>query len=412
MQKKKSLARFLFTNENSGDFSGAGTFQGGPFGFGNRHQLADSEVWPGLVDPAEDLPGNPSMWPAVHAQEDSDKDQYGSLEDDEVYDDRNHISPMEDGEREDMLDPKHDTEPGYFYTEDGVLTERGPSDGTYRDLPGWPPMNTLADKEDHVPEDEDPDRDPEEDPEEERYTVPNLLPSPREGDRGKPFGHGRFDDETNLTLDRGSKTDTNMYDPMNSPNPDGTELKLNVKRNKTLNRWKETDQESMGHTNRDEIFNHLVKPENFIKKSWGQNDIKKELDEPDDVQMAVGYSGVIVNPVKHVPGPVDIYSRSPGYVRENKDKKPMAKPTKEKRVNYIPKDLDKTHPEETYGTGMGRVLKPYDHFPDDFGNKEIKRFDPLKRDNPMIPYSYDRERVVEIIQTKLLQKLAKLKDKK
>ena len=94
------LSKILFANENSGDFSGAGTLKGGPYGFGDRHQLANSQIWPGTVDPAEDLPNNPSMWPAVHAQEQSDKEDYGSLESPEVYDDKEHLLPLEDEERD------------------------------------------------------------------------------------------------------------------------------------------------------------------------------------------------------------------------------------------------------------------------------------------------------------------------
>lgn len=403
----RKLSDILYTNEqDGGGFHGGPKFQGGAYGYGFRHQLAASKMEPGLADPAEDIPGNPSTWPAIHAQEDSDKEQYGSLEGEDVYDDRNHISPMEDNEREDLLDPSHDVEPSYFARP--PLNERGASDIFYRDLPGFPAMNTLADKEDHVPDDEDSDRE-QDDPEEERYNIPNLIPQPREGRRGKPFGLGKYNDETELALSRGSSTDTNMFDPMNNTNSDGEELKLTQKRNKTLNRWKETDQEDRGHTNRDMVSNHLVAPQNFIKKSWGQTDVKKKLDEPDDVEMAVGRSGVIVNPVKHVPGPVDIYGKRPGYVRENKDNK-MA--IDKKRIKYVPDDLDKTYPKETYGTGMGQILKQYDHLPDDFGNKTLKQLPPAERDSAFIPASHNTERIISIIQTKLFEKLAKLKSSK
>jgi len=54
MSRKPSLKDLCF-RENSGDFSGAGTFQGGPFGFGNDISLPIQKVWPGLIDPEEDL---------------------------------------------------------------------------------------------------------------------------------------------------------------------------------------------------------------------------------------------------------------------------------------------------------------------------------------------------------------------
>ena len=107
------LSKLLY-KENSGDFSGAGTFQGGAYGFGNRHQLADSEIWPGLVDPKEDLPNEPSMWPAVRAQKGSDRDENDSLESSEVYDDRPHLLPGQDEVRDQLLDPENDIEPSYL----------------------------------------------------------------------------------------------------------------------------------------------------------------------------------------------------------------------------------------------------------------------------------------------------------
>ena len=419
----RKLADIIFANENTGDFSGAGTFQGGPYGFGNRYQLASSEIWPGLVDPAEDLPNNPSMWPAVRAQKDSDRDKYDSLESPEVYDDRTHLLPGEDEVRDQILDPEADVEPSYYYTPDYV-NERGPSDILYRDLPGFPAMNTLAGKKDHIPEDEDPDRDPD-DPEEERYNIPNVLPTPREKVRGEPFGYGHYEDETNLTLSRDS-SDTNMFDPMN-PDADGKELNLNKKRNRSLNRWKETEKENLGHTNRDQAYNHitnqqdhigqagwlsvLVKPENYIKKEFGQQDYKKELDEPDDVPLAAGYSGVVVNPVKHVPGPI---YKSRNTLAESKTMagNKTKTPTKRKLEKFVPKDLDKSSPEKTYGRGMGQILKQYDHYPEDFDAKDIKPLDPLPKEDPMIPYTYDPSKIVTIIQTKLLEKLSKLANKK
>ena len=390
------LSTILFANENSGDFSGAGTFQGGPYGFGYRHQLAKSEIWPGTVDPAEDLPNNPSMWPAVHAQEQSDKEDYKSLESPEEYDDKQHLLPLEDEERDKLLDPKNDTEPSYFY-----VAERNASDAFYRDLPGFPRMNTLADPEDHVPEDQDPDR---EYPEDERYAVPNLLPTPREGDRGKPFGRGKYEDSSNLTLNKNT-SDTNMYDPMNDEITNN-KLDLLQKKNKSLNRWKETEQENKGHTNRDLVSNHLVAPQNFIKKSWGQNDYKKKLDEPDDVPIHAGsMGGALAHPVKHVPGPVNIYSNSSGYLKEAKTMKADKVPTKPKYEKYLPKDLEKKSPNETYGNGMGQTLKPYE-FPAE--DRKINKIKPMEPEQTYIPQSYDRDRIDTIIQTKLFEKLAKL----
>ena len=405
----RKLLDILYTNENTGDFSGAGTFQGGPYGFGNRYQLANSQVWPGLADQEDkDNPDNPSLWPAIEAQRDPKDTEYQSLESSEIYDSRPHLLPGEDVVRDKILDKEEDIEPSYFYEKDSdMINERGPSDILYRDMYGWPPMNTLADPVDHVPEDEDQDR---ESPEEERYNIPKLLPSPREGERGIPFGKGPVNTpgEGLLELEPGDMiTQGSMYNPME---PDDG-LKLTKKRNQTLNRWKETEEIDKGHTNRDEIFNHLVKPVNYIKKEFGQNDYVKDLDSPDDVPLQVGGQGVIAHPVKHVPGNVNIYKKgNPGYsLGESKEPK-MANKTKKERdlVDYLPKDLDKKFPEETYGNGMGQIMKPY-QFPRE--DRKLKKHEPLKHDERYIPYSYP-DAVETIILTKVFEKLEKLSKKK
>jgi len=392
------LKNLLFTNENTGDFSGAGTFQGGPYGFGNRYQLANSEVWPGLADPAEDLPNNPSIWPAIHAQKDSDKDQYDSLESAEVYDDRPHLLPGEDTVRDEVLLRDKNLEPSYFYEP----INEDPARINYRDLPGWPAMNTLSEPVEHVPEDEDLDR---EAPEEERYNVPQLLPGGREGERGLPFGHGPLDVPGDLNLQPGDiGTQASMYSPME---PEGNQLKLTQKRNQTLNRWKETTQTDKGHTNRDEVFNHIIKPVNWIEKEFGQQDYVKDLDADDDVPLHAGAMGVIASPVKHVPGNVNIYKKgNPGYsLGEAKVPKMANKETKRELENYVPKDLDKKLPEETYGNGMGQIMKAYP-FPRE--DRKLKKLKPIEPEQNYIPYQYDRSHIDTIILTKLFEKLAKL----
>lgn len=407
----RKLFDILYTNENTGDFSGAGTFQGGPYGFGNRYQLANSQVWPGLADREDkDNPDNPSLWPAIEAQRDPKDTEYQSLESSEIYDSRPHLLPGEDVVRDKILDKEEDIEPSYFYEEDpDMINERGASDVLYRDMYGWPPTNTLADPVDHVPEDEDQDR---ESPEEERYNIPKLLPSPREGERGIPFGKGPVNSpgEGLLALEPGDMiTQGSMYNPME---PDDG-LKLTQKRNRSLNRWKETEEVNKGHTNRDEVFNHLVKPVNYIKKEFGQNDYVKDLDNPDDVPLQVGGQGVIAHPVKHVPGNVNIYKKgNPGYSLGEAKEPKMAKKTKESKKrdleDYVPKDLDKKSPEETYGNGMGQIMKPYE-FPRE--DREISKREPLKHDERYIPYSYP-DAVETIILTKVFEKLQKLSKKK
>ena len=393
------LKNILFANENTGDFSGAGTFQGGPYGFGNRYQLTNSQVWPGLQDPDADLPPNPSFRPAIDAQRDPKDSEYDSLESSEVYDNRPHLLPGEDTVRDELLN-KPDYEPNYFYE---PLNE-DPARVLYRDLPGFPAMNTLSEPIDHVPEDEDPDRT---EPEEERYNIPHLLPSPREGKRGVPFGHGpvNIPGEGTLELQPGDiGVQASMYSPTE---PEGNELNLTKKRNQTLNRWKETTQVDKGHTNRDEVFNHLVKPVNYIKKEFGQQDYVKDLDDEDDVVIQAGGQGVISHPIKHVPGNVNIYKKgNPGYsLGEAKEPKMAKKEPKRELEDYVPKDLDKKMPKETYGNGMGQVMKAYP-FPRE--DREIKKCKPLEPEQNYIPYQYDRSHIDTIIVTKLFEKLASL----
>jgi hypothetical protein len=401
----RKLLDILYTNENTGDFSGAGTFQGGPYGFGNRYQLANSQVWPGLADQEDkDNPDNPSLWPAIDAQRDPKDTEYQSLESSEIYDSRPHLLPGEDVVRDKILDKEEDIEPSYFYEKDSdMINERGASDVLYRDMYGWPPMNTIADPVDHVPEDEDQDR---EVPEEERYNIPKLLPSPREGERGIPFGKGPVNTpgEGLLALEPGDMiTQGSMYNPME---PDDG-LKLTKKRNKTLNRWKETEEVDKGHTNRDEVFNHLVKPVNYIKKEFGQTDYVKDLDNPDDVPLHAGGQGVIAHPVKHVPGNINIYKKgNPGYsLGEAKETKMAKKETKRELEDYLPKDLDKKETKETYGNGMGQIMKAY-QFPRE--DRKIKKHEPLEPEQTYIPYQYDRNNIDVIILDKLFEKLIKL----
>lgn len=397
------LKKLLFTNENTGDFSGAGTFQGGPYGFGDRYQLANSQVWPGLQDPDADLPPNPSFRPAIDAQRDPKDTEYESLESSEIYDSRPHLLPGEDVVRDKILDREQDVEPSYFYNpEEGIISERDAAAILYRDMPGFPAMNTLSDPVEHVPEDEDPDR---EEPEEERYNIPKLLPSPREGKRGVPFGHGPINTpgEGMLALEPGDMgIQDSMYDPMEPE--DG--LNLTKKRNRSLNRWKETEEINKGHTNRDEVFNHLVKPVDWIKKEFGQNDYVKDLDDEDDVPIHAGGQGVIAHPVKHVPGNVNIYKKgNPGYsLGEAKEPKMAKKKPKRELEDYVPKDLDKKMPEETYGNGMGQVMKAYE-FPRE--DREIPKRESLPREPRMTPYTYP-DKIETIMLTKLFEKLAKL----
>lgn len=71
---RNQLTRVKLRNilrEDSGDYSGEPSFQGGPLGFGGRQQLANPVTPPGLQDPAEKkyYPVVPSLYPVLFAQE-------------------------------------------------------------------------------------------------------------------------------------------------------------------------------------------------------------------------------------------------------------------------------------------------------------------------------------------------------
>lgn len=263
-----TIELFHILYEDTGDFSGAKTFQGGPFGYGGTKQIPNHEFWDGLRDreKEEKEKNNPNL----------PKD----IPQDELYD---------------LLEPEHATDSPQY------VTERHPSDILYRDLPGFPRVNTLANKVAHVPEDAESE-------EEERYAAPKLIPRPREDARGVPFGRGKLTPPGELRMN------ISAYGPgTDSTDDNGNELRLTGQ--KKLGRVA-TSQQAKGATNRDVVSNHLVKPVNWIEKEFGQTDYKKELEEEDDVPTQPGRVGSIVHPVKHVPGNVDIYSKSKGYMRE------------------------------------------------------------------------------------------------
>jgi hypothetical protein len=91
--------------ENSGDFSGAPSFQGGPYGYGGKAQMAKPESQ--VPKDFEEILGK-----AVE----------------------NEIESL-------------------FGLSEEVISERDSSDANYRDLPGFPAMDTLVSKQTFVPED-------------------------------------------------------------------------------------------------------------------------------------------------------------------------------------------------------------------------------------------------------------------
>lgn len=83
MRKQKTRVRLRnILQEDSGDYSGEPSFQGGPLGFGGRQQLANPVTPPGLQDPAEKkyYPVIPSLYPVLFAQEEDPVSQLDEAE--------------------------------------------------------------------------------------------------------------------------------------------------------------------------------------------------------------------------------------------------------------------------------------------------------------------------------------------
>jgi hypothetical protein len=301
--------------EDSGDYSGEPSFQGGPLGFGGRQQLANPVVAPGLQDPNEKkyYPFMPSLYPALFAQE----------KDEEVYD-------------------------GIEAAEDMPLTEysRARGDILYKDLPGGPAMNTLEDPVDHVPHGEDQEGKLDTD----AYGVQHLIPNGRDDiDPGEQFMVDDLEDSdvVGLRLDK-----SNI---MASPN-DFTVTSPSY-RGKNLNPPST-------------VFDQLVKPVDWIGMETGENQpyMPGQINAQ-DFEMRTQQAGNIVKPVIWVGNGDDRnnnqidkpYLKPDSYLDETimaTKNKTTTKPTPSS------KDTAKSSlkPEPT-GNGLGTVQKRYDNFP-------------------------------------------------
>lgn len=406
-----SLSSILYKSlkEDSGDMSGAKTFQGGPFGQGGIRQIPAHEFWPGLHDREKE------------EREEANPNLPTDMPKDELYD---------------LLEPEHGSDAPTY------MAERHGSDILYRDMPGFPRMNTLVNKVNHIPDDEEDGNRDMNDPNlgdkeaSERYAQPNLLPTPREDSRGVPFGHGKYTPADELALNvavNGPSDVQDQLDAVDDTNPnDLNDLHL-ASVGTTKKQWDQTRSETdKGSTNRDVKSTHLVKPVNWIQKEFGQQDYKKKFEEEDDVPLEPGRMANLAHPVKHVPGDVNIYSKSPGYMQETTQlhsylyhtpitesrksamstKKTTTKdkmPTKQKTEDFLPDDIDKKLPTEPYGNGIGSILMNYKFRPED--TKELKTVEPVETENPQVPYSPGDDKFLIIVQTKLFDKLSKLASK-
>lgn len=156
MNKKLTLKNVFFKEYGIGDPQGAATFQGtGNFGIGNNRQLATS------INPAtkriEDM--EQAEW-NQNAQDlnwslgkgDSISGPIGPNE--PTQGNYNRAQPNSSAQ---MVKVSNDPYGGRVEEEEELEEQfagaREPSDGRYRDLPGWPRMNTLVEPDEHIPSD-------------------------------------------------------------------------------------------------------------------------------------------------------------------------------------------------------------------------------------------------------------------
>lgn len=305
MRKQQTRVRLHdILREDSGDYSGEPSFQGGPLGFGGRQQLANPVTPPGLQDPAEKkyYPVVPSLYPVLFAQEEDP------------------VSQLDE------------------YT-------RARGDILYKDLPGGPRMNTLDNPKDHVPHGEDPENKLDSN----LYgNVNHLLPTGRDDiDPGEQFMVDDLDDSSvdGLNLDKANIMASPSQWDVTSPEYRG----------KLLNPPST-------------VFDQLVKPVDWIGMETGKDDhpyLPGEINDQ-DFESRVMQTGNIVKPVIWVGNGDDRnnnnmdkpYLKPDYYIGEAMaDNKTLNKNEDSKKQSP-----STTKPKPT-GNGLGTVQSRFDNFP-------------------------------------------------
>ncbi len=242
--------------EGIGDFAGAASFQGGPFGYGRQRQLAKPDHRPELDDPANKHPEGGFNKPELD------------------YDDRPHLLPHED---ETLREP-------YLLNTEDVVTDPGRSN--YHDYKGFPRMNTLVDPEPHIPSDQDPAR---EYPEDVKDNVRiSLVPT---GNDAEPdyWGYGSLDDPP-------------------SGEPDGYGNTLKLQGNPAANDWMSTTLGNRGDLGQSPDVDQLVRPHDYFRDLDSGDDLNM-LDDEDDVVTRPGTVATTSAPRKMVPDNKESVSR-------------------------------------------------------------------------------------------------------
>lgn len=302
----KTKIKNLIFNEAIGDFAGADTFQGGPFGYGADHQLKKVQHHKELTDP----------------EEQKKKRFYGNLDS--------------------LKDPPMQL--------DLPLNEREASDILYRDLPGWPPVNTLSKPENFVPKDKN---DNNEEIDMDTVSLTSLIPM----NKLEKFGHR----------------------PLNPDN--------------TANDWTETSGENIKNVTGDGRYNLLVHPENYQSDEYlDQISGFNRLNDEDDVNTRPGNMANLVMPKKYIQEPAPVYEESEMKTKEIKKFNEL-----ENKKNYIPKLSKKTDKQKS---GDGVALKT---------KKEASNID---KNEKLQPYKYsskpeELEKILEKITEGIIHKIIK-----
>lgn len=249
---KKTIKQFIFKEYTpSGDFSNPPGSAPSPYGYG-RAEVPFRQEWNGLNDKEET------------------KKPYQKYNDD--YDDHPHLLPHEDQ----ML---------------RELTGNDPNRSKYSDLPGFPRMNSLTNKKNFIPQDQDQNRDF---PEEVPNSTVKLIPTGKDDKKPEYWGYGSLDD---LKPQDGLKLSMRK----------NTFEQLNLQGNPSANDWKSTTQQNLGNTQRDLQQNKLVNQHDFFIDIPGEdkNNLKK-FDDNDDVITRPGSMGLTVSPKNHIPNGGDM----------------------------------------------------------------------------------------------------------
>ena len=243
---KKTLKEIIFEYTPSGDFSNPPGSAPSPFGYG-RTEVPFRQEWNGLED------------------QDEEKPLFQKYDDD--YDDSPHLLPHEDQ----LL---------------RELTGNDPNRSKYWDLPGFPRMNSLSNKKDFIPKDQDEERDF---PEEVPNSTTKLIPTGKDDKKPEYWGYGSLDD-------------LKPQDGLRLSMRKNTFEQLNLKGNIAANDWKSTTQQNKGNISRDLQQSKLVNQHDFFSDI--PNDNKQELnhfDDEDDVITRSGTYGLTVAPKNHIP---------------------------------------------------------------------------------------------------------------